>query len=215
VAPFIVASFGLLVMDLFQGLCTAPSWQTFLLLTCGWALTTECHPSTTSLWLTGATSVKHCARFAVFLGGALSTARGQLWARILRVAAQRVPTGESIVSAVDDSSKKKAGPSSEGVAPYRHGAGAARQEYRPLRGLNLVWGIRRVPLSWWPGPQVRVPSGWSLYLQEEPAQPLTGPSHSRRALARELVDLVAAPLPARQVRGLGAGGSAPKADLHP
>jgi hypothetical protein len=116
VAPFIVSSCGLFVMDLFQGLFTAPSWQTFLLLTCGWALTTEGHTLPTSLWLTGAVSGKHCSRFSVFLGGALYHARWQLWARISRVAAQWVPTGESSVSAVDDSTKKKAGTSSAGVA---------------------------------------------------------------------------------------------------
>ena len=90
-APFIVSSFGLFVMGLFQGLFTAPSWQTFLLLSCGWALTPEGHPITTSLWLTGAVSVKHFSRFYVFLGGALYTARWQLWARIIQVAAQWVP----------------------------------------------------------------------------------------------------------------------------
>jgi hypothetical protein len=210
VAPFSVSSFGLFVMGLFQGLFTAPSWQTFLLLTCGWALTTECHTITTYLWLTGATSVKHFSRFSVFLGGALYNARWQLWARIIRVAAQWVPTGESIVIEVDDSTKKKAGTSIEGVAHYRNGAGSARQEYRTLRGLNFVWGIMRVPLSWWPGQQVSVPIGLSLYLKEEQAQQLNVPYHSRSALAREIVDFVAAQLPARQVRVLGDGGYATK-----
>jgi hypothetical protein len=210
VAPFIVSSFGLFVMGLFQGLFTAPSWQTFLLLTCGWALTTECHTITTYLWLTGATNVKHFSRFYVFLGGALYNARWQLWARIIRVAAQWVPTGESLVIEVDDSTKKKAGSSIEGVAHYRNGAGSARQEYRTLRGLNFVWGIMRVPLPWWPGQQVSVPIGLSLYLKEAQAQQLHVPYHSRSALAREIVDFVAAQLPARQVRVLGDGGYATK-----
>jgi len=107
VAPFIVSSFGLYVMGLFQGLFTAPSWQSFLLWTCGWALTTERHTITT-LWLTGAVNVKHFSRFYVFLGGALYTTRWQLWARIIRVAAQWVPAGEPIVIEVDDSTRKKA-----------------------------------------------------------------------------------------------------------
>jgi hypothetical protein len=214
VAPFIVSSFGLFVMALFQGLFTAPSWQTFLLWTCGWALTTECHTITTYLWLTGATSVKHFSRFYVFLGGALYNARWQLWARISQRAAQWVPTGESLVIEVDDSTKKKAGTSIEGVAHYRNGAGAARQEYRTLRGLNFVWGIMRVPLSWWPGQQVSVPIGLSLYLKEEQAQQLNVPSHSRSALAREIVDFVAVQLPTRQVRVLGDGGYATKDYLH-
>jgi DDE superfamily endonuclease len=210
VAPFIVSSFGLFVRGLFQGLFTAPSWQTFLLLTCGWALTTECHTITTYLWLTGATSVKHFSRFYVFLGGALYTARWQLWARIIRVAAQWVPPGEPIVVEVDDSTKKKAGTQIEGVAHYRNGAGSARQEYRTLRGLNFVWGILRVPLPGWPGQRVSVPIGLSLYLKEEQAQQLNVPYHSRSALAREIIDFVAAQLPTRQVRGLGDGGYATK-----
>ena len=111
-ASFSMSSFGLFVMGLFQGLFTAPSWQTFLLLSCGWALTTERHTLTTYLWL----------------------------------AAQWVPTGEPVVIAVDDSTKKKAGLQIEGVAHYRNGAGSARQEYRTLRGLN--WSRPLVPVKW-------------------------------------------------------------------
>jgi hypothetical protein len=66
-APFIVSSCGLFVLGLFQGLFTAPSWQTCLLLSCGWALTPEGYPITTSLWLTGAVSVKPFSRFSFFL----------------------------------------------------------------------------------------------------------------------------------------------------
>jgi hypothetical protein len=213
-APFIVSSFGLFVMGLFQGLFTAPSWQTFLLLSCGWALTTEGHTITTYLWLTGAVSVKHFSRFYVFLGGALYNARWQLWARIIRVAAPWVSPGEPLVIEVDDSTKKKAGRQIEGVSHYRNGAGSARQEYRTLRGLNFVWGIMRVPLACWPGQCVSVPIGLSLYLKEDQARKLKLPYQSRSALAREIVDWVATQLPARQVRVLGDGGSATKEYLH-
>ena len=128
---FIVSSFGLFVMGLFEGLFTAPSWQTFLLLTCGWTLTTEHHTITTYLWLTGAGTVKHFSCFYVFLGGALYTARWQLWARIIRVAAQWVPPGEPIVIEVDDSTKKKRGLRSKGsrtiaMARARPGRNIAR-----------------------------------------------------------------------------------------
>ena len=114
-APFIVSSFGLFVRDLFHGLFTAPSWQTFTLLACGWVLASERHTITTYLWLTGATTVKHFSRFYVFLGGALYRARWQLWARSIGLAAQGVPPEEPIVIEVDDSTKKKAGRQSEGV----------------------------------------------------------------------------------------------------
>ena len=209
-APFIVSSFGIFVMGLFQGLFTAPSWQTFTLLACGWALAGERHTITTYLWLTGATTVKHFSRFYVFLGGALYRARWQLWARLIHQAARWVPPDAPLVLEVDDSTKKKAGTHIEGVDRYRNGAGSARQEYRTLRGLNFVWGIMRVPLPLWPGHCLSVPIGLSLYLKEAHARRLHLPYRSRSALAREIVDFVATQLPARHIRVLADGGYATK-----
>jgi hypothetical protein len=151
-AAFIVSSFGLFVMGLFAGLFTTPSEQTFTVLAYGWAVASgERQTITTYLWLTGATSVKHFSCFYRFLGGALYEARWQVWARIIRCAAQWVPAEAVIVLLVDDSTKKKAGRQIEGVGHYRHGAGSARQEYRTLRGLNFVWGQMRVPVPGWLG----------------------------------------------------------------
>lgn len=215
VAAFIVSSFGLFVMDLVQGLFTAPSEQTFILLACGWVLAGgERQTLTTYLWLTGATTVKHFSRFYVFLGGSLYESRWQLWARIIRVAARWVPAAEPIVIEVDDSTKKKAGRHIEGVDRYRNGAGSARQEYRTLRGLNFVWGIMRVPLPQWPGHCLSVPIGLSLYLKEAQARKLQLPYRSRSALAREIVDFVATQLPDRRIRGLADGGYATKEYLR-
>src|SRR5215217_5316074 len=172
-AMFIVSSFGVFVMGLFAGLFRVPSRQTFTVLAYGWAVASgERQTITTYLWLTGATTVKHFSCFYRFLGGALYQARWQLWARIIRCAAQRVPAEEEIVLIVDDSTKKKAGRHIEGIGHYRNGAGSARQEYRTLRGLNFVWGLMRVPVSGWPGQSVSVPIGLSLYLKEEHAQQL-------------------------------------------
>jgi hypothetical protein len=214
VAAFMVSSFGCFVMDLVHGLCTAPSWQTFGLLAGGWTMASERHTITTYLWLTGATTVKHFSRFYVFLGGTLYNARWQLWARLIRLAAQWVPPEDPIVIVVDDSTKKKAGRQIEGVDRYRNGAGSARQEYRTLRGLNFVWGIMRVPLRQWPGHWGSVPIGLSLYLKEAQARKLQLPYHSRSALAREIVDFVAAQLPDRRIQGLGDGGYATKEYLQ-
>ncbi len=213
--PFIISSFGTFVMVLVQGLLTAPSEQTFLLLACGWALAgRERHTITTYLWLTGATTVKHFSRFYVFLGGPLYKARWKLWARIIHCAAAWVPKDAVIVLEVDDSTKKKAGQHIEGVDRYRNGAGSARQEYRTLRGLNFVWGIMRVPLWWWPGHCLSVPIGLSLYLKKAQARKLKLPYRSRSALAREIVDCVATELPTRQIRVLGDGGYATKEYLR-
>src|SRR6516162_8319775 len=68
VDTFVYSSFGTVVMTLFYDLFTAPSWRTFILLACGWALATDRHTITTYLWLTGATTVRHFAQFYVFLG---------------------------------------------------------------------------------------------------------------------------------------------------
>jgi hypothetical protein len=214
-AAFIVSSFGLFVMSLFAGLFTVPSWQTFTMLAYGWAVASgERQTITTYLWLTGATTVKHFSCFYTFLGGALYQARWQLWARIIRCAAQWVPAEATIVIVVDDSTKKKAGRQIEGVGHYRNGAGSARQEYRTLRGLNFVWGLMRVPVPGWPGQRVSVPIGLSLYLKAEQADKLQLPYQTRSALAREIVDFVATQLPTRRIRVLGDGGYATKDYLH-
>src|SRR5712671_6350189 len=69
------SSFGTVVLTLWGALCTAPSWRTCTLLACGWALATDRHTLTTSLWRTGATTVKHLSRCSVCLGGPLSQQR--------------------------------------------------------------------------------------------------------------------------------------------
>jgi DDE superfamily endonuclease len=211
VAAFIVSSFGRFVMSLCEGLFTVPSYQSLTVLAWGWAVASgERQTITTYLWLTGATTVKHFSCFYAFLGGALYHARWALWGRIIRCAARWVPDATPIVIVVDDSTKKKAGRQIEGVAPYRNGAGSARQEYRTLRGLNFVWGLMRVPLPGWPGHKVSVPIGLSLYLKAEQADKLHLPYQSRSALAREIVDFVVTQLPTRRIRVLGDGGYATK-----
>ena len=102
---FFVSSFGTFVMDLFQGLFTAPAWQSFALLACGWALATDRHTITTYMWLTGATTVKHFSQFYVFLGCPLYHRRWQLWGVVIRRAAQCVPEGEVIQVAFDDTTR--------------------------------------------------------------------------------------------------------------
>jgi hypothetical protein len=214
-ATFMVSSFGVFVMSLFADLFTAPSWQTFLVLAYGWAVAGgERQTITTYLWLTGATSVKHFSCYYTFLGGALYEARWHLWARIIRGAARWVPEGTPIELHVDDSTKKKAGRQIEGVGHYRNGAGSARQEYRTLRGLNFVWGQMRVPVPGWSGKQVSIPVGLSLYLKDAQARKLGVPYQTRSALAREIVDFVAAELPPRRIRAVGDGGYATKDTLQ-
>ena len=98
VDTFVYSSFGTVVMTLFQGLFTAPSWHTFTLLARGWACATDRHTITTSLWLTGATAVKHFSRFYVFLGCPLYQQRWHLWGAIIRLAAQGIFRPETMVT---------------------------------------------------------------------------------------------------------------------
>lgn len=207
---FLASSFGLFVMTLFQGIFTAPSWQTFTYLAQGWALARDRHTITTYLWLTGATAVKHFSRFYVFLGCPLYERRWQLWGAIIRRAAAVVPDGEVIRVLVDDSTKKKAGRQIEGSGRYRNGAGSARQEYRTLRGLNFVLGLMPIPLKWWPGHRLSIPIGFELYLKPAQAQELGVPYRSRSQLARGIVDFVAQQLPERRIRSVADGGYATK-----
>jgi hypothetical protein len=70
-AAFIVSSFGVFVRRLVADLFPAPSGQTVLVLADGWAVAGgERQTIPTSLWLTGATSVKPFSCYSTFLGGA-------------------------------------------------------------------------------------------------------------------------------------------------
>src|SRR5262249_39763668 len=59
-----------------------------------------------------------------------------------------------------------------------------------------------------------IPVGLSLYLKAAHAEKLQLPYQSRSALAREIVDFVAAQLPTRRIRVLGDGGYATKDTLQ-
>jgi hypothetical protein len=152
-AAFIVSSFGGVVLSLFAGLFTTPSWQPFLILAYGWAVAGgERQTITTYLWLSGATSVKHFSCFYLFLGGALSQARWQVWARILRGAARWVPEGAPIVLSVADATKKKAG------RPIEGGALSQRRGLSPPRissaaGAQLCVGAEAYPRVGLTGPE--------------------------------------------------------------
>jgi len=71
-----------------------------------------------------------------------------------------------------------------------------------------------VSVPGWPGKHVSVPSGGSLYLKAAQARKVGGPDQTRRALARDLVDFVAAPLPTRRMRVVGEGGDATQERLR-
>jgi hypothetical protein len=211
VDAFLTASFGTFVMTLWHGVLSAPSWQNFTYLASGWALACGRQTITTYLWGSGAAQVKHFSRYYAFLGGALSQRRDQLWARVMRFGASLVPMDAVIDVRLDDATMKKTGRHSQGAAHYRNGAGTARQAYRPLWGINLVWAIMRIPFKRWPGHHLSLPIGLARSLKEALANTLKVPYRSRSALARRIVDHVAAALPTRAIRVATDGGYATQA----
>jgi hypothetical protein len=214
VDPFLTSSFGTFMMALFQGSLTVPSWQSFTYLAYGWAWTYGRQTITAYLWVSGATSVKHFSRYYAFLGGSLYTARYTLWARVIRGGAALAPPAAVISLSIDDTTMKKSGPHIAGGDYYRNGAGTARQEYRSLWGINLVWAIMHVPLQRWPGHHLSLPIGLELYLKAKLAGTLGVPYRSRSQLARCIVDLAAQHLPDRTIRVVADGEYATKAFLR-
>jgi hypothetical protein len=211
VDTFVASSFGTFLMALFPGVLSAPSWHNFTSLASGWTLACGRQTITTYLWRSGAAQGKHCSRYDAFLGGALSQRRDQRWARVIRCGASLVPADAVIAVRLEDATMKKTGRHIQGAAYYRNGAGTARQEYRTLWGLNLVWAIMRIPLQRWPGHSLRLPVGLALSLKETLANTRKGPYRSRSALARRIVEQGAATLPTRAMRVATDGGYATQA----
>lgn len=201
-------------MTLFQGMFSAPSWQSLTYLAYGWSLAWGRQTVTTYMWLSGAANVKHFSRYYVFLGSSLYQVRYRLWAQVIRFGASFIPEGEVIHLHIDDHTAKKSGRHIQGRDRYRNGAGSARQEYRILEGIKLVLGIMRVPLTMWPEHYLSLPIGLELSLKPERARTLGVPYQSRSQLARRIVDLAAEQLPGRRLRVSGDGEFATKAFLR-
>ncbi len=175
VDAFLTSSFGTVMTTLWHGVLSTPSWHTLTYLAYGWTLASGRQTITTYLWGSGAAQVKHFSRYYAFLGHALYQRRTHLWARVICAGASLVPAGTVIEIRLDDATMKKTGRHIQGAAHYRNGAGTARQEYRTLWGLNLVWAIMRIPLQRWPGHHLSLPIGLELYLKEPLANTLKVP----------------------------------------
>ncbi len=144
----------------------------------------------------------------------MSQRRSQLWTRVIRLGASLVPEHAIIAIRLDDAIMKKNGRHIQGADHDRNGAGTARQEYRTLWGINLVWAIMRIPLPIWPGHSLSLPIGLELSLKATRANTLKVPYRSRSALARRIVDQVATALPTRTIRVATDGGYATQAFLR-
>ena len=175
VDAFLTSSFGTFVMTVWHGVLSAPSWHHFTSLTYGWTLAYGRQTITAYLWGSGAAQVKHCSRYDAFVGGALYHRRSPRWARVIRFGASLVPADAVLEVRLDDATMNKTGRHIQGAAHYRNGAGTARQEYRTLWGMNLVWAIMCIPLQRWPGHHLSLPIGLELSRKEALANTLKVP----------------------------------------
>ena len=66
VDAFVTSSFGTLVMPLWHGVLSAPSWHNFTSLASGWAIASGRQTIPASLWGSGAAHVKHGSRSYAF-----------------------------------------------------------------------------------------------------------------------------------------------------
>jgi hypothetical protein len=174
------SSCGTVVMTLFPGLLTAPSWHPFTVLAWGWAWATDRHTSTTSLGLPGATAVTHFSRFSGCLGCPLAQHRWPLWGAVLRLAAQVVPAGEVMRVSCDDTTKKTAGHPIDGLARCRHGAGEPGKHTARCGACTACWACGTSPSR--VGLATAAASPWAATSLAKPRQPTTSMCRSSPAV---------------------------------
>ena len=208
------SSFGNLLMSLFSVYFSSPSLQSFLLLACGWSLSSSHHTITTYLRLSGAVKYKHFSRFYYFFSSPFYKVMDRFWEKVILLSASFIDPNEPIRIRVDDGTHKKNGRHIEGASYYRNGAGSARQEYRSLWGLNWVWATMSIPLKVWPGHFLSIPVGLKLYLKKPIAKELGETFKSRSQLGREMVDFIAALLADRHIMVSADGGYSTKEFLR-
>ena len=212
---FINSSFGTLLTFLFAQHFNARSWQSFVLLSYGWSLSRSRHTIANYIWLSGGVQYKHFSRFYEFLSRAFLKARPLLWQALLSLIDQMLGPEAIIELWVDDTTRKKSGRKIQGASHYQNRAGSARQEYRSLWGINLVYVA--LCFKWVKGGKtfkLALPIGLRIYLKKQVAAALKRPYYSRSQLARQIIDFVAAYLPHRQFRIKADGGYSTKKFLR-
>lgn len=195
---FMNSSFGTFITFLFAHHFTAPSRQSFVLLSYGWALSRSRHTVANYIWLSGATKYKHFSRFYAFFSQAFLKVIDQLWIAVLLLLDSMLAAEAVIELTIDDTTRKKSGRKIQGAGYYQNRAGSARQEYRSLWGLNFVYVI--ASLYWDKAGKtfkLALPVGLRVYLKEEVAAKLERPFRSRSELARQIVEFIIAVLPHR------------------
>ena len=212
---FMSSSFAKFITSLFARHFTAPSWQSFVLLAYGWALSRSRHTVANYIWLSGGTKYKHFSRFYVFFSRAFLRLADKLWIAVLLLLDSMLPPEAAIELTVDDTTRKKSGRKIQGASHYQNRAGSARQEYRTLWGINFVYVI--ASLYWHKGGKIfklALPVGLRVYLKEKTAAELERPFHPRSALARHIIDFIVGVLPHRRFILKADGGYSTKKFLR-
>lgn len=113
----IVASFSELLY-LFSSCFTAPSYDTFYTLMCGWVLNLGRHTVTATVRAAGAVDYKHISSFHRFFSQA-RWCRDQLGLVLIRLVMQQLEEHEPVVVAVDDTLGRHTGKRIAGASMHR------------------------------------------------------------------------------------------------
>lgn len=187
---------------MFEELFSKRSFETFLLLSMGWAMSSVSHCLSHYIWLSGGTKYKHFPRFYLFLRETVWPIRRRLWLHFYRALDRMLPEGMLYVL-IEDTVRKKSGKKIQGCSHYNNRAGSAGQEYRSLSGLNFVYMCFRIEV----GPyQYSVPAGVRLYLKESTAKALGREYITRSGLARQMLDELLEAMPERCFHVIADGG---------
>ncbi len=202
---FISSGFGQFLLSLFSPHFSAPSLNSFLILSYGWSQGGLSHTIAEYLWQSGAVNYKHFSRYYLFLSTAFLIKLNDLWAKLILQGVAYLPIDMDVVIQVDDTTRKKSGRKIEGASKYRNGAGSARQEYRSIWGLNFVYAIWLFPLQKY-NCSLPIPLGLWVYVKKAECKALGIKYRTRSALGRSLSDRFAYLLPFRRIRLCADGG---------
>lgn len=91
VHKFYRSSFGSFLDELFAGIFTKPSHESFLILSLGFVFAFTRHTVASYLWRAGAATIKQFTRFYVFIGAPCYEGLDPLFARVITAALRYTP----------------------------------------------------------------------------------------------------------------------------
>jgi len=194
----IVASFRELLYC-FLGCFTAPSFDTFYTLMCGWVLQLSRHTVTGTVRAAGAVGFKHISSFHRFFSRA-RWCGDELGLVVMRLVAPHVPPNEPLVVAVDDTLGRHTGKRIAAASMHRDPLLSTAAKPRFHWGhLWVVLGItlRAFDKTWCLPVLVR------LYRSKKLCQRSGRPYCTQTELALERIELLAERFPERRIHVVG------------